>query len=269
MPPVFRTVLILLLLAAPSAARAKDDLVIGLTQYPSSLHPNIDSMMAKTYVLGMGLRPLTAFDADWRLTCMLCERLPTFENGLARRETTPDGKPGVALTYTLRADLFWGDGQPVVSDDVAFTWEVGRHPRSGVANAEMYRRILGIEVKDAKTFTVHLDRLTFDYNALNDLQPTPAHVERPRFAAAPAEYRNRNGYDHDPTNPGLYNGPYRIGQVVQGSHPGRPPGAPGADARAGPRRTEPAIVRRPPAGGPHLGQSARRGARRRRAHIRP
>jgi len=48
-------------LAAPAgnAATAKDDLVIGITQYPSTLHPNIDSMVAKSYVLGMTQRPFT------------------------------------------------------------------------------------------------------------------------------------------------------------------------------------------------------------------
>jgi len=45
----------------------------------------------------------------------------------------------------------------------------------------------------------------------------PAHIERQRFEK-PAEYRNRTAYDQDTTNPGLYNGPYRITQVVQGSH---------------------------------------------------
>jgi len=218
MPSLFRLLLTIIVLAVPMAAGAKDQLAIGLSQFPASLHPNMESMMAKAYVLGMTNRPMTAFDAKWQLVCMLCERLPTFDNGLAKRETGADGKARVALTYTLPADAFWGDGTPVTTEDVLFTWEVGRHPQSGVGNAEMYRRILKIEAKDAKTFTVHLDRLTFDYNALNDFQPLPAHLERDRFSPDPATYRNRSLYDHDSTRPGLYNGPYRIAQVVAGSH---------------------------------------------------
>jgi len=205
-----------LLLAVP--AKARDQLVIGVTQYPVTLHPGIESMLAKTYVLAMTRRPLTAYDPDWTLVCMLCERLPTIENKLAVPERTADGRQGVALTYTLRADARWGDGTPVSTEDVLFTWEVGRHPQSGIANAELYRRILKIEARDARSFTLHLDRLTFDYNALNDFALLPAHVERPRFAAAPAEYRNRTAYDQDSGNPGLYNGPFRITQAVQGSH---------------------------------------------------
>jgi peptide/nickel transport system substrate-binding protein len=205
-----------LLLAWP--AKAKDTLVIGITQFPVTLHPSIESMLAKTYVLAMARRPLTAFDAGWKLTCMLCERLPTIDNKLAVPETTKDGKPGVALTYTIRPDVFWADGTPVTSRDVEFAWRVGSHPQSGVSNAEMYRRITSVDVKDQRTFTLHVDRLTFDYNALNDFHVLPAHVEEPRFLAAPADYRNRTAYDQDSANPGLYNGPYRVTEVVQGSH---------------------------------------------------
>lgn len=220
MTPRFRLLAALALCAgmiAPAAARAKDDLVIGINQFPATFHPNIESMLAKTYVLDMATRPFTAFDADWKLVCMLCETLPTLENGLAKTEKTPGGGAGVALTFTIRADAKWGDGTPVTTEDVLFTVDAGRHPLSGVSNAEIYRRILKVEVKDKKTFVLHMERLTFDYNAINDLRLLPAHIERPRFDK-PVEYRNRTAYDQDTTNPGLYNGPYRITQVSQGSH---------------------------------------------------
>ncbi|ARJ67788.1 peptide ABC transporter [Magnetospirillum sp. ME-1] len=204
------------LLAAP--ALAKDELAIGITQFPATLNPSIESMLAKTYVLAFAHRPITAYDAAWQLTCLLCEQLPTIENGLAKVESLEGGRKGIAATYTLRADAKWADGTPVTTDDVVFSWQVGRHPQSGVAAAELFRRITRIEAKDKRTFTLYVDKLTFDYNAINDLRLLPAHVEKKRFEAAPAEYRNRTAYDQDSTNPGLYNGPYRISAVVQGSH---------------------------------------------------
>lgn len=216
-----RTVLILalacLVALAPGRAEAKDELVIGITQYPSTFHPNIDSMLAKTYVLGMTSRPFTAYDKDWTLVCMLCVELPTLENGLAERETTPDGSDGIAVTYTIQPEAAWGDGTPVTTDDVLFTWEVGRHPQSGVASAELYRRILDITVHDAKTFTLHLDRVTFEYNAINNFRLLPAHLERERFEASPVEYRNRTAFDMRTTEPSLWFGPYRISRVETGS----------------------------------------------------
>ena len=212
--------LVALALVAVSASRpadaARDTLVIGITQYPSTLHPSIDTMLAKTYVVRLGHRPFTTFDADWNLICMLCVELPTLENGLAKRERLANGGEGIAVTYTIRPDATWGDGVPVSTDDVTFTWEVGKNPQSGVAAGELYRRILAIDVKDAKTFTLHFDRVAFDYNAINDFDLLPAHLERERFSD-PARYRARTRYDTDSTNPGLWFGPYRVVDKEPGS----------------------------------------------------
>ncbi len=205
------------LAAIPPSARAKDELVIGMTQYPATLHPNIESMLAKTIVMSATQRPFTAYNPDWQLGCMLCTTLPSIENGLAKIENLPDGKKGIAVTYTIQPNAAWGDGTPVTTKDVTFTWEVGRHPQSGVAAAEFYRRAYKLDVKDAKTFTLHFDKVTFEYAAINDFRLLPAHIEAVPFAE-PKEYRNRTRFDADPTNPGLYFGPYKIVEAKPGSH---------------------------------------------------
>lgn len=202
-------------LAVPAFAR--DQLVIGVTQFPPTLNPVTDATLAKSYILAMTRRPLTAFDANWHLVCMLCVTLPSFENGLAERVTLPDGKEGVRLTYTLQPEAKWGDGVPVTTEDVLFSYELGRNPLSGVADSEVFRRILSIEAKDAKTFTVTQDRIDYQYQALGDFEILPAHIERAAFAT-PRDYRFHTRYDTDPTNPGLYFGPYRIVEIVPGSH---------------------------------------------------
>ena len=38
------------------------ELTIGMTQFPSTLHPLIDSMLAKTYVNAMTRPPITPYD---------------------------------------------------------------------------------------------------------------------------------------------------------------------------------------------------------------
>jgi peptide/nickel transport system substrate-binding protein len=207
-----------LLLALPWApASAHDQLTIGISQFPVTLNPDIDAVAAKSYVLGFALRPFTVFDADWKTVCLLCTELPSLENGKAVKTTLPDGKTGVDLTYTIRPDAKWADGTPVTTDDVKFTYEFGRNPASAVANAEMYREILGVDVKDDKTFTLHWDRLSYNYAAIDDFQLLPAHLEHAAFTD-PAQYKVRSLYATDPTNPGLYNGPYRISEFVSGSH---------------------------------------------------
>jgi peptide/nickel transport system substrate-binding protein len=207
-----------LILSVASPARAdREELIIGIAQFPFSFHPTFEAMVAKSYVLGMTRRPFTTYDANWQLICMLCEVLPTIENGLAVPETTADGKDGVAVTYTIVPEAVWGDGTPITTRDVVFTWEVGRHPQSGVIPKEFYRSLYDITVKDDRTFTLHFDKLTFDYNAINSFELLPAHLETAAFAE-PESYRQQTRYDTDTTNKGLYFGPYLISEVVSGSH---------------------------------------------------
>src|SRR3546814_3572658 len=77
----------------------------------------------------MTRRPLTVYDQQWELICMLCTELPSIEAGTAVPEDLPpdvegagDGR-GIAMTYTLQPDATWGDGTPVTTKDVLFRTE--------------------------------------------------------------------------------------------------------------------------------------------------
>jgi peptide/nickel transport system substrate-binding protein len=196
-------------------AAARDELVIGMPQAPATMNPLIGSMLAQSLIQNMTLRPFTAYDPDWRLTGLACTRVPDLEQGTARVIDLPGGKKGMQIDIEIRP-LSWGDGTPVTTRDVAFTLAVGKHPMSGVASAEAYKRILKLDVEDDRRFTATIDRVTFDYDNFNFLL-VPAHIEQPIFDADPAEYRNRTAYDTQPSNPGLGFGPYRIAELVPGS----------------------------------------------------
>ncbi len=201
----------------PAVALEKSRFTIGMSQYPSSLHPGYDEMVAKSLVLGTALRPLTAYDAAWNPVCMLCTLLPSFENGRAVLEKRADGTEGIAATYTLKAGLKWGDGAPVTTADVVFAWEVGKHPASGIGNGEFFAKdIADITVTDAQTFTIHFAKVKCDFAAVGDFYPLPAHLERKIFEKDPKNYRHQTLYNTDPTQAGLYNGPYRISKIENG-----------------------------------------------------
>ena len=193
-------------------------LSIGISQYPSTLHPNIENMVAKSYVHGMTTRPLTRFNPMWELECGLCVELPTLENGLAVLEETPGGEPGMAVTFEIPARARWGDGVDVTSADAHFTWEVGRHPRTGANSMELYRTIYEIDLIDEKRFTIHGDRRTFLYNQFATFYLLPEHVDREVFEASPEEYMHRTTFDADPSNPGLYYGPFLVEETSRGSY---------------------------------------------------
>ena len=42
---------------------------------------------------------------------MLCTKLPTLENGMAKLERTPKGARGIAVTYKIIPEAVWGDGK--------------------------------------------------------------------------------------------------------------------------------------------------------------
>ena len=209
-------IVIFVFVSIPTFAKDKDTLVIGMTQYPASFHPNFESMLAKYFALNLTMRPITTYDADWELVCLLCTELPTIENEGAVLTDLGNGKQGIAVTYSLQPDARWGDGTPVTTKDVAYTIEVGKNPESAVLGAEFYRRILSVEAIDDKTFTLYLDRVEFNYNEL-PLYLIPEHIDRPNFSE-PSDYRTRNAYDNDSLLPGLYFGPYRISKIEPGAY---------------------------------------------------
>src|SRR5258708_30223784 len=91
----------LLFQGLPAAAAEHTALAIGIIQFPATLNPNIDAMAAKSYVLGLAMRPFTVYDAEWKLVSLLSTKLPSIENGLAVPVDLPDGKKGIDITYTI------------------------------------------------------------------------------------------------------------------------------------------------------------------------
>lgn len=225
--------LLALALIAPGPALARDALVIGLSSFPTQMHPGVNPEAVKSYIEGLALRPITAFDVSWTNTCLLCAELPTLQNGLAKIVDRPGGAPGMEVTIKLKPDLKWGDGEPVTAHDLAFTAKVGRDPASGFANTRSWGRVESVDVLDDLTAVMHLDEVFSKFDEVGDL--LPEHIEGPIYDAAsgPGDYINHSAYNRAPTTPGLWNGPFMVTQYDSGSTivlepnpywPGNPPG---------------------------------------------
>ncbi len=216
-PPVLAAATMLALPLLTSSARAKDNLVIGVAQFPSTLHPDIDAEVIKSYVLDFAIRPITAFDKDWKNTCLLCAELPTVQNGLAKIEDEPDGSKGMAVTLKLKPDLKWGDGIPVTTKDLLFTWKVGSDPAAGFSNSHPWNRATKIDVVDDHTAVLHLNKVLVSYNQWDQL--LPEHVEAPILekSSVGGDYIKQTAFARAPTTPGLYDGPYLITRYDSGS----------------------------------------------------
>src|SRR6266581_4811312 len=196
--------------ASGLAAATKDQLTIGVAQFPSTLHPNIDPEVIKAYALGFVIRQVTAFDKDWKNSCLICVELPTIGNGLARIEDRPDGQKGMAVTIKLKPGLKWGDGEKVTAKDLAFTWRLARDPKTGFSNNHPWTRAEKVEVVDETTAVLHLGKVISSYNEWDQI--LPEHIEGPIYekAAANGDYIRQTSYARAPTTAGLYNGPYIV-----------------------------------------------------------
>jgi peptide/nickel transport system substrate-binding protein len=66
------------------------------------------------------------------------------------------------LTFTLRDDVFWHDGEPTTARDVAFTFRRASDPETGFPNPGFFRHYLpgegGVEVLDDFTVRFHFTR---------------------------------------------------------------------------------------------------------------
>ncbi len=200
---------------------ARDQLVIGLASFPTQMHPEINPEAVKSYVEGFTLRPVTIHDKSWSLVCSYCTVVPSLENGLVRIVDRPAGAPGhtrgMEVTVKVKPGLFWGDGVPVTARDLAFTAKVGHDPASGFANSHTWGMVEKVDVVDDRTAVMHLDEVSTLYDRIGDM--LSEHVEGPVYEAAksPGDYINQSFYNRAPTTPGLWNGPYLVSEITNGT----------------------------------------------------
>lgn len=198
-----------LLLSAIATAQPHRDLVVGMVQFPADMHPNITNSSIKDYIANTARRPMTGFSAAGQVICLLCTEVPSLANGRAKIIPRPDGAPGMEVRFTLKPDLFWGDGKPVTASDVAFAFTVSQ---SFAPSAT----VEAIDALDATNIRVTMKRVVYDFDRFNSnyTVPLPEHIEGPIFRAAsdPLDYGRKSEINRHPENPGLWFGPYRIAE---------------------------------------------------------
>lgn len=202
------TALAILMANGAQAQPDKTQLVVGQLQFLKNFHPLIQVNNTKRLQINYGLRPITAFDENAVNQCVLCETLPSLENGLAKLVDNPDGTKGMQVTLKLREGLAWGDGTPVTAKDIAFTHAIASDPNIGFSNYNPWTRASKVEVVDDRTALLTLP--TVDPSFASWDQVLPAHLEEPVYKANPTAegYTKQTLYNTAPTNPGLWNGSF-------------------------------------------------------------
>lgn len=80
----------------------------------------------------------------------------SFEPRLAERWSLSEDRK--QLTFHLRPDAVWSDGEPITGADVRFTWQAQISPEVGWFGAGIKEAITDVEVVDAHTVVFHYDK---------------------------------------------------------------------------------------------------------------
>lgn len=111
--------------------------------------------------LGSGLTD----DILFRMFCHLLEEQPnftdhppSFDPQLAKSyEWSPDHK---VLTFHLRKDAVWSDGEPITAEDVRWTWKAQTDPDVAWETSYMKEDITDVEVVDPFTVRFHFSHVS-------------------------------------------------------------------------------------------------------------
>ncbi len=139
---------------------------------------------------------------------VLATTIPTQENGLV--EMRADGS--VAMTWPLRENVRWHDGEPFTAEDVCFTWRFVTSEASRTYNRDQYLGIVDCAAPDPHTVVFTWDG-TYAYYAGLFEAVLPEHV---LGGMTPEEIVNYAPYNRGPATVGT--GPFRFAEWKTGEY---------------------------------------------------
>jgi len=116
-------------------------------QSPTILNPHLSTGFKDAEASRITLEPLASFDNSGKLVLFLAETEPTLENG----GLSKDGK---SVTWKLKKDIKWSDGQAFTAEDVVFTYQYIVNPKIGTTTAGSFERIKTVEAIDNYTVKI-------------------------------------------------------------------------------------------------------------------
>ncbi len=201
---------------------SNNELKIGISQEFETFNPLISNMMATTYMSRMVLRGLTTINADGKWIPQLVKEVPSFENKKASIKKV-NGKDRVVAEWEILDNATWGDGTPVTCADFDFATKVAASNNVSIPDKETYSQVEKIswDEKNPKKCTFTYDKVRWDFYMLGTFFPVPKHLEEPvfkKYGSQKEGYEKNSLYTKDPTNVGLYNGPYVVSRIQLGDH---------------------------------------------------
>jgi peptide/nickel transport system substrate-binding protein len=209
--------IVLLCFFAVSAANAQtplapplmpsQEIVIGTTAELTTLNPLLAKTVTDKLVRALIHRPITTLTPDLESVCLLCDKLPSLENGLVKATPTAENGNLVTVTVRLPENAVWGDGTPLTAEDFYFTWQIAKKLLSQGIDLPFYREIHDITITNKKKFIISLSNNGYALYFLHSFYPLSAHADK---APSNSSYAEETRYQQTPFDVGLFAGPYRL-----------------------------------------------------------
>lgn len=117
-------------------------------QAPTILNPHLSTGFKDAEASRITLEPLASFDNSGKLIPLLAAEIPTTENG----GIAADGK---SVTWKLKRNVKWSDGQPFTAQDVVFTYQFISNPKVGAVSAGTYDVVASVDAIDDYTVKIN------------------------------------------------------------------------------------------------------------------
>ncbi|NJL45184.1 MAG: peptide ABC transporter substrate-binding protein [Leptolyngbyaceae cyanobacterium SM2_3_12] len=114
---------------------------------PVTLNPHLATGYQDFEAARIVYEPLASYNQAGELVPFLAAEIPTLENGGVAED-------GTSVTWALRPDVTWADGQPFTADDVVFTFEFIGNPQVAAATAQYYEAVKSVEAVDDYTVKI-------------------------------------------------------------------------------------------------------------------
>ncbi|MBA2598304.1 MAG: peptide ABC transporter substrate-binding protein [Chloroflexia bacterium] len=171
-----------------------------LYEDPDGLNPLVGNTSIALQVSTAILEGLTYNDPDGNFQPALAAELPNLDNGGVSEDLK-------TVTWKLKPDLLWSDGEPVTSADVKHTWEAVRDAANGSAFASEYELITDLQTPDPATVVVTYSAFNAGY-----LDQFPWIV--PQHATGPAEEMATWDFNRNP----IGTGPFKLQEWAAGEY---------------------------------------------------
>lgn len=202
--------------APPPAAAAPKVLRIAFPQEPDSLNPYYSQMWFAAILGPFYLSTaLIIYDDKNEAIPLIAKEIPSAANG----GISADSK---VITYKLRDDVKWSDGEPLTADDYVFTWQMVMSDKNTVMSRDPYdTAVEKVEAPDKNTLVVTFKEPYAPWQAkiFSAMSPSTGAGALPKHILEPV-FQKEGTIDNAEWNrkPTVGIGPYLFKEWQSGSH---------------------------------------------------